>query len=279
MQQVLANRLVIEMAKVLDREAEVEDFREENASLVPWINRYLWDEKSGFYHDLDRDQSRITGVKTIGAYWALLADAVPRERLDRFVAHLANENEFKRVHRIPSLSADTEGYDPDGGLWLGGVWAPINYMVLSGLSRHGYNELAFEIAQNHFEHLIECFKKTGSIWEHFAPDARAEGRGRKDFVGWTGITPIAVFFEYVIGLRADPGARRITWDLLTTDEIGVDRYPFGRDGTVELRALARGSVSDEPVVKVQSNVPFDLVLRWRGGSRVERIVPGAENAQ
>jgi hypothetical protein len=277
MQQVLANRVVHDMAQVLNRESEVQDFREENASLVPWINRYLWDDKTGFYHDLDRDQSRITGVKTIGAYWALLADAVPRERLDRFVAHLADEDEFLRAHRIPSLSADTLGYDPDGGLWLGGVWAPINYMVLAGLTRHGYNELAFEVARNHFENLVASFKKTGSIWEHFAPDAPAEGRGRKDFVGWTGITPIAVFFEYVLGLHADPGARRLTWDLLNCDEIGVDRYPFGRDGSVRLRALARASATDAPIIDVQSNVPFELVLRWRGGSRTERVPASRAN--
>jgi GTP-binding protein Era len=45
---------------------------------------------------------------------------VPRERLPRFGAHLESESEFKRVHRVPSLSADTAGYDPDGGLWLAG---------------------------------------------------------------------------------------------------------------------------------------------------------------
>lgn len=271
MQQVLANRIVLAMADLLGRRDEVLDFVEEDAALVPWINRYLWDDRTSFYHDLERDQSRLTGIKTIGAYWALLADVVPKERMDRFVEHLANENEFRRVHRVPSLAADTEGYDPDGGLWLGGVWSPTNYMVLTGLSRHGYDELAHEIAVNHFENLLQCFAKTGSIWEHFAPDADAEGRGRKDFVGWTGITPIAVLFEYVFGLQADPGSRRLVWNLWSTDEIGVDRYPFGRQGSIDLRVQRRASASEPPVVQVVSNVPLELELRWRGGQRVERI--------
>lgn len=273
LQQVLANRVVLDMAEVLGRTSEVRDFAEENAALLPWINASLWDEGTGFYHDLERDQTRITQIKTIGAFWALLADAVPPERLDRFVSHLETASEFYRVHRVPSLSADTAGYDPDGGLWLGGVWAPTNYMVLRGLSRHGYDALAYDIAVNHYFNVVQSFKNTNSLWEHFAPEAPAEGRGRKDFVGWTGITPIAVLLEYVIGLRPDPGRNRLVWHLMTTDEVGVDRYPFGRAGTLRLRAQARQSSAERPQIEVESNVAFELELRWSGGSEVRSISP------
>ena len=44
---------------------------------------------------------------------------------------------------------------------------------------------------------------TEAVWEHHAPDKPSEGRGRSNFVGWTGITPIAVLFEYLFGLRYD----------------------------------------------------------------------------
>lgn len=273
LQQVLANRIILKMAEVLGRRDQVNDFAEENATLIPWINLCLWDERSNFYHDLERDQARITQIKTIGAYWALLADAVPRERLDAFVAHLRNGAEFDRAHRVPSLSADTEGYDADGGLWLGGVWAPANYMVLRGLSRHGYEQLAYEIATNHYFNVVEAFRADRRLWEHFAPDARSEGRGRTDFVGWTGITPIAVLFEYVFGLRPDPAAGRMVWHLMTTDEIGVDRYPFGVDGLIGLRVAARQSPSDPPEIAVSTNVPFELELRFGGHSEVRQIQP------
>lgn len=273
LQQVLANRIVLQMAEVLGRQSEVRDVAEENALLIPWINQHLWDETTGFYHDLERNQARITSVKTIGAYWALLADVVPKERLARFVAHLENAAEFRRVHRVPSLSADTAGYDPDGGLWLGGVWPPTNYMVLRGLTLQGYDALASEIALNHYFNVIECFERTGSVWEHLAPDARAQGRGRRDFVGWTGITPIAVLFEYVFGLRPDAARSRLVWQLTSTAELGVDRYPFGRAGWLDLHVLARSSLSDPPVIEVRSNVPFELEVRWAGGSETRRIVP------
>ncbi|MGC4094949.1 MAG: trehalase family glycosidase [Polyangiaceae bacterium] len=275
MQQLLANRVLLDMADVLDRRKEVSDFAEENAALIPWINQYLWDERTGFYHDLERDQSRITSVKTIGAYWALLADVVPPERLERFVSHLQVEGEFNRLHRVPSLSADTDGYDPDGGLWLGGVWAPTNYMVLSGLRRHGYEALANEIAHNHFFHVVDSFARTDCIWEHFAPDAPAKGRGRNNFVGWTGITPIAVLFEYVLGLRPDPSRRRLVWHINSCDEMGVDRFPFGRSATLDLRVEKRVSPNDPPVLQVRSDVPLEIELNWAGGKETRRVAASA----
>jgi hypothetical protein len=146
-------------------------------------------------------------------------------------------------------------------------------MVLAGLTRHGYDTLAYQIAHNHFSHLIRCFEKTSSIWEHFAPDAPAEGRGRKDFVGWTGITPIAVFFEYVLGLRADPARKKLVWTLLGTDEMGVDRYPFGRSGSVDLRVARRDGPGEVPSITVKSNVAFELELCWQGGKQIHKVVP------
>jgi hypothetical protein len=273
MQQVLANRIVLKIAEVLGRSDEVQDFAEENAALIPWINQNLWDEATGFYHDLGRDHARLTSVKTIGAYWALLADAVPPDRLGRFVSHLESPNEFGRVHRVPSLSADTPGYDGDGGLWLGGVWAPTNYMTVRGLSERGLDDLAYAIALNHYDNVVSAFETTGSLFEHFAPDAPAEGRGRTDFVGWTGITPIAFLFEYMFGLDYVHTKRRLTWKVRALDEFGVERYPVGPEGSLALFCAARSTPSEKPNVTIRSNVELEVELRWAGGTETLHVMP------
>jgi hypothetical protein len=272
-QAVLSNRLIVRIAEELGREEEVQSFAHENLELVPWINQYLWDEGTGFYHDLRRDQSRATELKTIGAYWALLAEAVPAERLPRFVAHLEATSEFRRAHSVPSLSADTPGFDPSGGYWRGGVWAPTNYMVLRGLTECGADDLAYSIAENHYANVIQSFARTGSVFEYHAPDMTAEGRGRRDFVGWTAITPIAVLLEYILGLRSDAVRGILHWDVRRTDEHGVNRYPFGADGSVDLIAEARASQEEKPRVRAKSNVPLKLQLRWAGGSETIEITP------
>lgn len=273
MQALLNDRIILAMAVELGREEDVPGFAQELATLGPWVNEHLWDDHTRFYHDLHRDQSRVIEVKTIGAYWALLAGIVPEERLRPFVQHLEEPSEFKRVHRVPSLSADTPGYDPNGGLWLGGVWPPTNYMVLRGLTAHGFDDLAYEIAENHYFNVLGAYKETGSVWEHHAPDVPSQGRGRKDFVGWTGITPIAVLFEYIFGLRPEPLENRLVWDVRRLEEFGVDRYPFGANGTLELRCAARSSQHEKPQVSVKSNVPLELVLVWAGGRETIEVQP------
>jgi hypothetical protein len=120
---------------------------------------------------------------------------------------------------------------------------------------------------------MKSFEATESIWEHFAPDAGGEGRGRHDFVGWTGITPVAVLFEYVLGLRSEALRDELVWDVRRTDEHGAYRYPFGKAGKLDLVCDARGSVNDRPNVRIASNVPFKLRLIWSGGEEVLEIQP------
>ncbi len=102
---------------------------------------------------------------------------------------------------MPSLSADHPEYDPGGGYWLGGVWPPTNYMVLRGLDRAGYNDLAHEISREDLDNVVRVYKDTGTLWENYAPERAAQGnRAKDDFVGWSGLAPIAGLFEYVFGL-------------------------------------------------------------------------------
>ena len=166
-QQIMSAKILIKIAKILGREDETSALKQEIAFLTKEVNSKLWDDKSKYYYD-QWQNGELNYVKTIGSYWALLADIVPDNRLDDFVAHLENEKEFKRKHRIPTLSADNPHYREDGGYWCGGVWAPTNYMVLKGLDKTGYNKLAFDIALNHLQNVVDVFEDTETVWENYA---------------------------------------------------------------------------------------------------------------
>ena len=269
LQQIFAGRILVQMGHGLGRDAEVTAIERECRRLAEYVNRYMWDDHAGFYVDRFRDGSR-SHVKSIAGYWALLADVVPPNRIDRFVAHLDNPAEFKREHRVATLSADDPQFDPNGGYWRGSVWAPTNYMVLRGLTLAGRDELAYEIARNHLDNVVGVYSRTGTLFENYAPD-KLQGNDHKDFVGWTGLAPITVLFEYVFGLRPDLPAQRIVWDVRLTDEFGVKQYPIGRAGLAEFHCAARGSVRDKPVVTIQSTVPLTVELRWAGGRDVVSV--------
>ncbi|MDQ4126598.1 MAG: glycoside hydrolase [Actinomycetota bacterium] len=274
LQQLLSADLLLRMADVLDRSEEVADLREEHGLLSRAVNERLWNEETAFYHD-ELPDGALSGVKTVGSYWALLADAVPPERVAPFVGHLEDPALFKRPHRVPSLSADHPQYREDGGYWLGGVWPPTNYMVLRGLDQAGYHELAHEISREDLDHVVRVFEDTGTVWENYAPERPAPGQpARPDFVGWAGLAPVAGFIEYVLGLRADAPNGRLLWDVRLLEGHGVRRYPFGREGVLDLSCEPRTSTGEEPRVRASSSVPLEIAIRWEGGERLLRLSGG-----
>lgn len=269
MQAVLANRMLLLIAKEIGREADAAEFAAENATLIPWINENLWDEGTGFYHDLRRDGTRLTTVKSIGAYWALLAGVVPAGRMPRFISHLENPKAFKRLHSLASLSADTLGYDPEGGYWRGGVWPPTNYMVLRGLHSIGRDDLAASIGRNHVEAVVDVFTQTGTVWENYAPDFIKPGSGLStpDFVGWTGIPPVAGLFENIFGLLPEANDNKLVWQVRLLEEHGVKAYPFGHSSLLDLHCDARASAEEEPQISCSGTVtvPLNVEITWGAG--------------
>ena len=190
-----------------------------------------------------------------------------------FLSHLSDTTEFNRPHRIPTLSADNAKYNPQGGYWLGAVWAMTNYSVLRGLTKVGADSLAFEIEDNHLKNVSKVFNETGVIWENYSPEFQ-HGNDRKNFVGEGGLTGTAILLEYIFGIRADVPSKQIVWDIRLLDEFGIDQYPFGKDGMVSLHSKARKRATDEPKIRINSNVPFNLKIIWEGGSKTIDVKPG-----
>lgn len=280
MQALLSCKVLISMAKVLGREDDVRDLYEERERLTKVLNETLWDDKTAFYYDLWKN-GEWNRVKHVGAYWALLAGAVPEENADRFIRHLENENEFKTPCRVPSLSKDHPDFDPNGDYWNGGVWAPTTYMTLSGLDAYGRNALSHEIGLNFLNWVVEVFKDTGTVFENYAPCFDQNGRphrgapSRGDFVGWTGLAPISILFEFVFGIKPDAEHNVIRWHINLTDRHGVTKYPFGKDATLDLIADARESEEAEPVVHITSDRPVTVEIYWDHDQKRKTLTVGA----
>ena len=242
--------------------------------LGKYIHDNLWDEKTGFLYDQYADGTLCT-TKGIGAYWALYSDVLDTKQLDRLVKELDNPETFKRKYRVPSLSADNPKYKENGRYWQGGIWPGTNYMVMQGLIKKGYRKLAREISLNHYAEVLEVYKKTGTFWEYYAPESADPGfMARKEFVGWAGLPPIAELIEFIIGIRGDYAEQQIVWDMNLTEVNGIERYPFGPEGVISLKAEARRSASDEPRITVDTNVGFELVVLYGEKEKKISVTPG-----
>lgn len=274
MQAALGCWVLSQLAQLLDEAEIAERLNEERAFLHREINARAWREDTGFYHDLD-PAGNATSLKTIGAYWGLLdKDLIPAEREEPFLRHLRDQNAFNRPHRIPSMAADCDGYDPESGdYWRGGVWSPTNYMVLKGLRRAGQNRLAHQIARNHLEMVSTVFQHTDTFWENYAPEAAKEGYPAKpDFVGWTGVSAIAILLEDVIGISVDWPLRRVIWDrrLQQDGAYGVRNLPLGAEGTLTL-------IGDGSTIQIETDAPFTLDVRDGDLSIQTAVATGASS--
>lgn len=267
-QQALAAECIVKIADRLGEEKLVEKYHREYEELVLLVNELMWDEEEGIYYDLDRKGNKVR-VKTVASFWPLLARLATPEQAARLVEHLTRPQEFWRLHLMPTLSADHPRYHPLGNYWQGGVWAPTNYMVIKGLENYGYEDLAQKVAKNHVSNMAAVYAETGTIWENYSPERPKPGNiAKPDFVGWSGLGPIALLIENVLGLRLDAPQNILRWRISRLGEHGIQNLRFG-DREVSLLAHRRQN-SQEPV-EIEVDTSKGFYLDVEAGERKNRI--------
>ncbi len=195
-QMAMFSLQLIEMAGLTQNNDDIVYYQDIHSKIKEALNQKCWSEKDKFYYDLGFGEQ--VPRRHIGMYWALLGKLVPEDRMEDFLSHLRDPDEFYRKTPLPALSAADPDYVGWGDYWLGGVWAPTVYMVLKGLTANGQDDLAKDLAQKVYKSVSVVFEATGTFWENYAPDLVSYGMpAKKDFCGWTALIPIAVYKEYI----------------------------------------------------------------------------------
>jgi len=258
-QQALNALYISKIAGEVGDASNAKRFKTEYESLSKLINKLLWSEKAGFYYDLT-EKGEFTGVKTIASFWPLLAGVADKRQAEKLVEHLKKKSEFNRPHPVPTLAKSSPFYDVMGGYWRGAVWAPTEYMVVRGLDEYGYGDLAREIAAKHLNNMSQVYKTTGTIWENYAPESPMQGKpAAPEFVGWSGLGPIAMLIEDIIGIRADAARNLIYWRVKETGRHGVHYFKFGGH-TVSLLADPRKSPDESPMLHVTTDSTIKFLV-------------------
>ena len=249
------------------------------------VRDHTWNAEEGWFFDLDQDGNFLE-QKTLASVWPLVAGCATPEQAAAVIEHLQDPSEFWRVHVFPSTAADAADYDPYGYYWRGGVWAPTTYATIQGLVEAGRRDVARAATDNHLRNLLQVYtdfvaddselaedaRGDGShtLWELYAPDHVRPGTrydasllGRQDFVGWSGLGPIALLLEQVIGLEPDAPNDTLIWHLHRTDRHGVEGYRFG-DQLVDLIVDTRGDAGDLATITVTTTDAMTLRVEAAG---------------
>lgn len=282
-QQVLSARCLAKIAGVLGKTGDKAFYEAEADALAALINKLHWSENTGFYHDVFVSTNNKLANKTIAAFWTIISGVATGDRLDKLCAQLKNPATFWTRHPIPSISLDDPNFSPDGGYWVGSVWAPTNYMVASGLRAAGRRRLAREIAVRHLDCMAELLGTADydTIWECYSPvlprpaSARpGQGIVRRDFIGFGGMGPLVMLPEDILGLDIDALGNRVTWHLSEKGRQGMADLPFN-GATLDLELTVADDFSYCGTVRCAR--PFTLEVVKPDGTSKTFALSGAEN--
>ena len=128
------------------------------------INHLLWSEENGLYYDLVHN-GEMNKVASCASFLPLFCGIASKEQAEKLVNNLQDTSKFKTKLPLPSLSLDHPKFSSD--MWRGSVWLNYNYMIILGLRKYGYNELAAEIRDKTLGAVQKWYNEGGSIYEFY----------------------------------------------------------------------------------------------------------------
>ena len=188
---VMEAKSLARMATDLGLDQEAGEWEKKAKNRTELINKYLWDEKTGFYYnadkkDLDFNYNSLEDLKImeIIGFIPLWAGVADDQQAKRLIQNLTNPERFWRRFGVPTLSAEDEYYNPIG-YWNGPIWVQWQYLIFRGLIDYGYEDLALELAEKVLDNVIYHLKKDHVFWEFYSADEYQAG-WNKTYI-WTGI--------------------------------------------------------------------------------------------
>ncbi len=170
----------------LDGQADcAREFDQRAAQRKAAIEAHLW-HPDGYYTDFDWQRGELREPVTAAALYPLFAGIASRPRAAR-TAETAREK-LLRPGGLVTTTVDT------GQQWdAPNVWAPLQWIAVSGLRRYGEDALAEQIAANFLGNVQAVFARERKLVEKYdAHGPRGGGGGEyplQDGFGWTnGVT-------------------------------------------------------------------------------------------
>ncbi len=170
-------------------------FQKEASLLKKAIQEHCWDEKDGFFYNVDlnllplKTEKKYTLhsgnprdwdclIQRIGiwsGFLAMWADIATPEQAKRIVfENLLDSRTFNAPYGVRSLSKLEKMYNlkatGNPSSWLGPVWGVSNYLTWRGLVKYGFDKQAKELAAKTVVLFGQDFKKYGTLHEYYQPE-------------------------------------------------------------------------------------------------------------
>jgi hypothetical protein len=192
-----AGRDLAEIAQVLGKDPSPFEAQAEKTARA--IDERLWDQDRGIYLDFDLVTGEPIRVYAAAGFAPLYAGVPDAERATRILDTLENSGfnfEARDCYPVPSYDLYGYGFSPVQ-YWRGSVWININWLLLRGLQRYGFDKHADYLRETTIELVRE-----GGFYEYFHPIG-GEGHG-SDFFSWTAALLLDILLD---GTASTNGSR------------------------------------------------------------------------
>ncbi|HEU4745846.1 MAG TPA: trehalase family glycosidase, partial [Anaerolineales bacterium] len=183
----LQQESLAKIASVLGNEEDAALWRGRAESMVRRLMEIAWDKESGFFW-ARRNGSRVN-VRTPFNLFPLITGQMPSEITDRLVTHLTDERQFWTRYPVATVAMDDPTYTP-GKMWRGPTWVNVNYLLIEGLQRSGYTDLARELRRR----TLDLINSRDDIYEYYDPVSGENPPSAASMFGWSS----AVFIDLAI---------------------------------------------------------------------------------
>jgi glycogen debranching enzyme len=274
-QQALVAYSIVQLSKFIENSTIQEEYLKKYDQLKTLLNTKYWSTEDGFYYDITlKPPNKKLVVRTPASYWSMLAMVCDQSQAEKMREKALDPKWFGGPVPWPSLARNDKAFSPTGSYWRGGIWIPTSYMCTKALERYGFYELADQLAYQTVLHMQQTYEKYDphTIWEaysptEFRPATHTNGTRivKPDFCGWSGIGPITLFIENILGFHHVDGInKQIAWRIHQQGRHGIEGLNFG--------GITTDIVYDSGIVSVKSDLPYQLKVN----DQLFEIQPGTQ---
>jgi alpha,alpha-trehalase len=157
------------------------------------VIRLMWDEELGAFVDYDWRNARQLEQVTAATAYPLFADLADDKHAHRIAGTIRAR--LLMPHGLATTTLDTgQQWDAPNG------WAPLQWIAIDGLRRHGETKLAEDIATGWVAENARVYCKTGKLVEKYNVRDAGEGAGGEypvqDGFGWTNAVLVKLLSIY-----------------------------------------------------------------------------------
>jgi putative isomerase len=174
----LEHEALAKIAGAIDEPGEAIKWSEGANALAQRIIDRSWDTQSGYFW-AKKDGKRVN-VRTPFNLFPLITGRLPTDISDRLVAHLTNPHEFWPRFPVPSVALDDPTYNPSR-MWRGPTWVNVNYLLIEGLQRSGYPDVARSLRRS----TLQMICRQDDIYEYYHPETGERPAEAASAFGWS----------------------------------------------------------------------------------------------